>query len=84
MLNFAVADEKSCYRLSELARMFLRPEEFSIAIEDFGSDATYDLRTASRREPLRQAQILYDFLTAETGRSLERGVMTGVRPVKPL
>jgi coproporphyrinogen dehydrogenase HemZ len=84
LYSIAVEDEKSCYRLSELARMFLRPEEFSIAIGDCDSDAAYDLRIASRMDALRQAQILYDFLSAETGRSLEWGVLTGVRPVKLL
>ncbi len=84
MYRISVPDEKSRYRLSELANMFLPAGayEFVAGVEGTGP---FDLILESEADTIdQQKQIVYDFFVEHTGRSLEWGILTGVRPVKLL
>jgi len=79
---------KQVYELGELVRMFLPPSEFSILEEDplgqpLEEEGDIVIRLpdsiTTRNDGKRY---LYDQLKKYTGRSLEWGTLTGVRPVK--
>jgi oxygen-independent coproporphyrinogen-3 oxidase len=84
LFRIAVPDAKSRYRLAELANMFLPSAEYAVEI-DPEPDGSFDLRIQENRENVNiQKQELYDFFSRETGKTLEWGILTGVRPVKLL
>ncbi len=68
-LKFEVATEKDIYELSELAKMFDVAPEFCV-IEKSG---------VNKNEQKRQ---LYNILSEYTGKNLDWGILTGVRPLK--
>ncbi|MGI6733148.1 MAG: coproporphyrinogen dehydrogenase HemZ [Anaerovoracaceae bacterium] len=79
---------KQVYELTELVRMFLPPSEFCILEKDpleepAGAEGGILIRlpdsVTSRDDGKRY---LYDCLKDYTGRSLDWGTLTGVRPVK--
>jgi len=84
LYNIVVVDEKSKYRLRELANMFLRASEFEFSVSGEPVTSDVDIDLTEVRDSLSQAQLLYDFLEKETSQSLAWGVLTGVRPVKLL
>ncbi|HOA42033.1 MAG TPA: coproporphyrinogen dehydrogenase HemZ [Bacillota bacterium] len=79
---------KQVYELGELVRMFLPPSEFSILEEDplgqpLEEEGDIVIRlpdSITTRDDGKR--YLYDQLKKYTGRSLEWGTLTGVRPVK--
>lgn len=84
MYKIAVPDAKSRYRLAELANMFLPSSEYAFEI-DPDPDATFDLRIEENQGNVNiQKQAVYDYFSQITGRILEWGILTGVRPVKLL
>ncbi len=77
-------DEKSRYRLSELANMFLPSAEYEFVpgeTEDDGFDLVVPKDSENGN---RQKQAVYEFFVEQTGRRLDWGILTGVRPVKLL
>jgi len=68
-LNFNVTSEKDIYELSELSKMFGAAPEFCVA-ENLEKD-----KDTLKRE-------LYNLLSAESGKKLDWGILTGVRPEK--
>ncbi|MDD2295654.1 MAG: coproporphyrinogen dehydrogenase HemZ [Eubacteriales bacterium] len=83
MYRIAVPDQKSKYRLAELANMFLPSSAYEFVVEP-NSHESFDLVLETEEHSNRQKQIVYDFFTRETGRTLDWGILTGVRPVKLL
>ncbi|HCU08061.1 MAG TPA: coproporphyrinogen dehydrogenase HemZ [Clostridiales bacterium] len=84
MYRISVPDAKSRYRLAELANMFLRPSDYEFVIEPNPS-ASFDLIVgATAGSSNKQKQLVYDFFAQQTGRTLDWGILTGVRPVKLL
>jgi len=79
---------KQVYELTEMVRMFLPPSSFSVLEEDPWEDksgAVGDILiripdTITTRDDGKR--YIYDCLKDYTGRSLEWGTLTGVRPVK--
>ena len=79
---------KQVYELGELVRMFLPPSEFSILEEDpleqpLEEEGDIVIRlpdSITTRDDGKR--YIYDQLKEYTGRSLEWGTLTGVRPVK--
>ena len=78
MYSISVPDEKHQYLVGELAKMFLPKEAFRIEVGQpdaqlvIGADSSYD-------DSKRKA---YVFLRGVTGKELDWGTLTGVRPVK--
>ncbi len=95
MYRVSAPDEKSRYHLAELARMFFPTGGCEVfardAIEADEAPAGYQ---AGEDNPANflfiedsiskedSAKILYEFLNEKTGRELDWGTLTGVRPVK--
>ena len=68
-LKFEVATEKDVYELSELSKMFGEAPEFCV-VEKSGIDKN------------EQKRRLYKELSALTGKTLDWGILIGVRPLK--
>ncbi len=68
-LKFEVATEKDVYELSELSKMFGEAPEFCV-VERLGGDKN------------EQKRRLYKELSALTGKTLDWGILIGVRPLK--
>ena len=84
MYRISVPDAKSRYRLAELANMFLRPSDYEFVI-DPNPLTSYDLIVGDAAgNSNEQKQLVYDFFAQQTGRTLDWGILTGVRPVKLL
>lgn len=84
MYRILVPNEKSRYRLAELANMFLPATDYEFLAET-DSSHSFDLIVGETEgNGNRQKQIVYDFFTERTGRTLDWGILTGVRPVKLL
>ncbi len=79
---------KQVYGLAEMVRMFLPPSSFTILEEDPWEDTKGAVGAILIRIPDAITanddgkRYLYDCLKEYTGRSLEWGIHTGVRPVK--
>lgn len=88
MYKFFFNNVKQVYELTEMVRMFLPPSSFSVLEEDPWEDksgAVGDILiripdTITTRDDGKR--YIYDCLKEYTGRSLEWGTLTGVRPVK--
>lgn len=84
MYRISAPDEKIKYDLSELAKMFITAEDFQIDVrenpedKDEGTDL-YIPADGTKNDHKRQ---LYDFLSGKTGKVLDWGILTGVRPGK--
>ncbi len=70
MFKIYASDEKSAYEVNELAKMFLPQDRFKLEI---------DGQTLTKN---RQKQNAYKALAEFTGRELDWGILTGVRPGK--
>lgn len=70
MFKVYASDEKSAYEVNELAKMFLPQDQFELEID--GRDLSKNV----------QKQNAYNALTAFTGKELDWGILTGVRPTK--
>ncbi len=94
MFRIQVPTEKDKFELSELARMFAPADEFEFLTEEaadnhaggeecspLGQDPepVYRISSADKNQMKRD---LYEFLSAETGKELDWGILTGVRPGK--
>lgn len=84
MYRISVPDEKSKYHLSELAGMFLPSDQFSIAVQSMSEPAPDFVIGNELNQTNAQKQFLYKYLKDCTGKELEWGILTGVRPVKLL
>ncbi|NLV70280.1 MAG: hypothetical protein GXY56_05310, partial [Clostridiales bacterium] len=70
--------------MAELANMFLPATDYEFLAET-DSSHSFDLIVGETEgDGNRQKQIVYDFFTERTGRTLDWGILTGVRPVKLL
>lgn len=78
MFRISCPDEKTKYDLSELARMFLPSEKYEISVQGCESD----LEIPELPDKNAAKRMLYDFFSARLGKSLEWGILTGVRPEK--
>lgn len=84
MYRISVPTEKSKYHLSELAGMFLPSGQFSVVVAG-ESEVFSDFSIGHEVEDSNtQKKLLYEFLRNCTGKELEWGILTGVRPVKLL
>lgn len=70
MYKIYSSDDKAEYEISELAKMFAMDDEFVIERDD---------KALSKNEQKRNA---YKLLSKETGKTLDWGILTGVRPHK--
>jgi len=70
LYKLSSSDEKAEYEISELAKMLVFEDEFVIERDNLG---------LSKNEQKRNA---YNLLTKETGKTLDWGILTGVRPHK--
>ena len=83
MYRISAENEKFRYDLSELAKMFLTADEFVIDIRDDGEEHPQpDLFVPGDINKNDQKRMLYGFLSEKTGKTLDWGVLTGVRPSK--
>ena len=83
MYRISAENEKFRYDLSELAKMFLTADEFVIDIRDDGiGHPQPDLFVPGNIPKNDQKRMLYAFLSQKTGKTLDWGVLTGVRPSK--
>ena len=84
MYKIAVPTEKSKYDLSELAKMFLPASEFEIFVgEATESMADLIIEDEPSDHNIRKKK-LYNFLQHKTHKTLDWGILTGVRPAKLL
>ena len=83
MLRISAENEKIRYDLSELAKMFLTADDFVIDIRDDGEEyPDPDLFVPGNISKNDQKRMLYEFLSERTGKTLDWGILTGVRPSK--
>lgn len=87
MYRISVPDEKIKYDLSELAKMFLTAEEFQLDVRSGqeaprGPEADADLYIPCEGTKNDHKRKLYNFLKDKTGKTLDWGILTGVRPGK--
>lgn len=84
LYRISVPTPKSKYRLSELAGMFLPSDQISIITENPNAYAVDFSIDAEVSDPNLQKKLLYDYLKSQTGKELDWGILTGVRPIKLL
>ncbi len=86
MYRISVPTEKDRYDLAELAKMFMPDSEFSISVREgeaeSGSQDGCDVSIPSEGSKDDHKRQLYAFLSERTGKSLDWGTLTGVRPEK--
>ncbi|MCQ2566279.1 MAG: coproporphyrinogen dehydrogenase HemZ [Clostridia bacterium] len=83
MLRISAENEKFKYDLSELAKMFLTADEFVMDVRDDGeTHPEPDLFVPGDISKNDQKRMLYEFLSQKTGKFLDWGILTGVRPSK--
>ncbi len=85
MYRISVPDTKIKYELSELAKMFMPASGFDIIAEDeddCGAGTPFDLVIGSQGDKNAKKRALYDFFREKTGKDLDWGILTGVRPGK--
>ncbi|MBR5731205.1 MAG: coproporphyrinogen dehydrogenase HemZ [Firmicutes bacterium] len=79
MLEISISDESNRYELTELAKMFVPAEELDLFSKSPDAFCVPDSRSADRNA---QKRALYRYLSEKTGRELDWGILTGVRPLK--
>ena len=79
MLEISISDESNRYELTELAKMFFPAEELDLFAQSPEAFCVPDAASADRNA---QKRALYRFLSEKTGRELDWGILTGVRPLK--
>ena len=79
MLEISISDESNRYELTELAKMFVPAEELDLFSESPEAFCIPDAYSADRNA---QKRALYAFLSEKTGKQLDWGILTGVRPLK--
>ncbi len=93
MYRISVPTEKSRYDLAELAKMFMADTSFQFVCRDdselvsqehvgLETDGTTDLLIPDEGSKNDHKRLLYRFLSGETGKTLDWGILTGVRPEK--
>ena len=85
MYRIIIKDENNAYELTELAKMFVSAESLDIQIqtaENQNGAADFTVPSASEMDRNAQKRQLYRFLAEKTGKKLEWGTLTGVRPLK--
>ncbi|MCF0150587.1 MAG: coproporphyrinogen dehydrogenase HemZ [Firmicutes bacterium] len=81
MYRIKVATEKDKYELGELTKMFLPASAFEMTFED-SAVGPFDLTIAEDGSKDDRKRLLYGFLKEQTGKDLDWGILTGVRPGK--
>ena len=85
MFRIRIQDAKNSYELTELAKMFVSADSLDIDVltaESPEGTADFTVPSASEMDRNAQKSALYSFLAEKTGRELDWGTLTGVRPVK--
>ena len=85
MYRIRIKDVKNSYELTELAKMFLSADSLDIDIqtaENREGPADFTVPSADEMDRNAQKRALYRFLADQTGKELDWGTLTGVRPVK--
>ena len=85
MFRIRIQDAKNSYELTELAKMFVSADSLDIDVltaESPEGTADFTVPSASEMDRNAQKRALYSFLAEKTGRELDWGTLTGVRPVK--
>ncbi|NCB41689.1 MAG: coproporphyrinogen dehydrogenase HemZ [Clostridia bacterium] len=84
LYKISVPTEKSKYHLSELANMFLPSDQVEFSTDIQAKDFA-DLIIGSQILDYNiQKRLLYKYLKGCTGKDLDWGILTGVRPIKLL
>ncbi len=81
MYRIAVSGEKDKYELAELAKMFVPGSSFEMSFEEGFAEGA-DLVMPEDGSKNDKKRLLYAFLKEKTGRDLDWGILTGVRPGK--
>ena len=88
MFRISVPTEKDKYDLSELARMFVPASELDIVSRE-AMDVSELMETAGEYYRIPTAgskndhkRLLYEYMSEATGKTLDWGILTGVRPSK--
>ncbi len=83
MYRISAANSRWAYELHSLAGMFLSKDEFCIDVRE-GADflPEPDIFVPGDLDKNGQKRLLYDFLSEKTGKTLDWGLLTGVRPSK--
>ena len=85
MYRIRIKDSKNAYELTELAKMFVSSESLDIDVlsaESRECAADFTVPSAAEMDRNVQKRALYTFLAEKTGKQLDWGTLTGVRPVK--
>lgn len=85
MYRIRIKDSKNAYELTELAKMFVSSESLDIDVlsaESRECAADFTVPSAAEMDRNAQKRVLYTFLAEKTGKQLDWGTLTGVRPVK--
>ncbi len=82
MYKICAPTEKSKYDLGELAKEFLTSDQFYISTAEEDPDTEYDLVIPDDESKFVRGRVLYDFLSAKTGKTQDWGILVGVRPKK--
>ena len=85
MYRIRIKDSKNAYELTELAKMFVSSESLDIDVlsaESRECAADFTVPSAAEMDRNAQKRALYTFLAEKTGKQLDWGTLTGVRPVK--
>lgn len=84
MYKISAPTEKSKYDLLELAKMFLPAEEIEVVSAEIGKESADLIIAAEPSDKNARKRQLYYFLSEKTGKTLDWGILTGVRPAKLL
>ena len=82
MYKICAPTEKSKYDLGELAKEFLTTDQFYISTAEEDPETDYDLVIPDDESKFVRGRVLYDYLSKETGRTQDWGILVGVRPKK--
>jgi len=82
LYSISTATQKFRYDISELARMFVPESEVIIFNREDGENDAAELFIPGDLPKNEQKRMLYNFMRGKTGKELDWGILTGVRPSK--
>ena len=85
MYRIRIKDAKNSYELTELAKMFVSADSLDIDVltaESPQGTADFTVPAADEMDRNAQKRAMYRLFAEKTGKELDWGILTGVRPVK--
>ena len=81
MYRICAPTEKAKYDLGELAKEFIRADEFELCLPD-DENKEFDVIIPDSDSKFVRGRVLYDFLSEKTDKTQDWGILVGVRPKK--